>query len=110
MKDEERIIEIIEKIIRDNAEPRISIGTYKGGGIETDSIVIPKEIIYKMDFLDKKRAIEVKGENESSGGDSHTHTWNDKSTYIEPLKDGDLIAYYRIDATRYIILGRVVGG
>ncbi len=33
----------------------------------------------------------------------------DKSTYIEPLKEGDTVAVCRLDDEKYIILGRLVG-
>lgn len=33
----------------------------------------------------------------------------DKSTYIEPLKEGDTVAVCHLDDEKYIILGRLVG-
>lgn len=40
--------------------------------------------------------------------DGDSPTLKDKSTYIEPLKEGDTVAVCRLDDEKYIILGRLV--
>ena len=110
MNGYEKILKIILDVVRKNQSSKIELGYYKNGGIATQDLVIPPTMVYKLDFLDKKRAIKVSGNVETGGGGEspHTHNWTDTSDYIDELKEGDLIAYQQINATKYLIIGRIV--
>ena len=105
----EKILKIIRESAIQNQSYKIELGIYENGGIRSNDILIPSSMIYKLDFLDKKRAIMVKGNIDTGGGgdSSHTHGWTDKSEYIDELKNGDLIAYQQLNMSKFLIIGRV---
>ena len=105
----EKIKKAIEEIAKNNQSPKIELGTYKDGGIELDNLFIPPTMIYKLDYLDKKRATKVNGTVEVGGaGDAaHSHGWTDTSEYINELQNGDIVAFQKINVSKVLIIGRV---
>lgn len=45
---------------------------------------------------------------QSSGGSSHTHPWKDKSEYLSPLEEGDLVLIARVSKEKYAIIEKLV--
>ena len=109
-KGYEKILKIIKSIIKNNQKPSIEIGTYIDGGIQMKDITVPKSMVYRLDFLDKKRAIKVDAETGVGGAgyEAHTHEFKNKTEYIDELKNGDLIAYQQINSSKFLIIGRVI--
>lgn len=48
------------------------------------------------EMLLKPVLTELNFEIQNNGGVSHSHSWVDKSKYIEPLKKGDIVAVMRL--------------
>ena len=111
MTAEEKIINIIECIVKYNQDNGIEIGILNSDlSIQTNNIIIPRSMIIYFDFLLEKRAKKVSGNVEMGGGGEspHTHNWIDTSEYIEPLKAGEKVAYYIISKDKVLVLGRVI--
>ena len=104
----EKLLKIMKESAIRNRNFKIELGIYENGGIKTSDIFITPSMVYKLDFLDKKRAVKVNGNIEEGGGDSpHTHIFTDTSEYIDELKEGDLIAYQQLNESKFLIIGRV---
>ncbi len=110
MNGEEKIIKVMEQISQYNQSPMIKIGKYTDEGIECNNVVIPKDMLYWLDFLKERRAKKVSGQVEmgGAGDEAHTHGWTDTSEYIEPIKSGEYVAFYKLNDYKFLVIGRVV--
>ena len=45
---------------------------------------------------------------QSPVGSSHTHPWKDKSEYLSPLEEGDLVLIARVSKEKYAIIEKLV--
>lgn len=82
--------------------------TYNGMSLDADDIVF-------ADYLTKKRVnkldFDIEKEEELPEG-HHNHKWTDKSTYIKPLKEGDVVFGIMLDVDdeqKFLVLCRIGG-
>lgn len=82
--------------------------TYNGLSLDADDIVF-------ADHLQKKRLCKLDFEidhEENLPEGHHNHGWEDKSTYIKPLKEGDVVFGIMLnvdDDEKFLVLCRIGG-
>ena len=60
------------------------------------------------EHLTKKSVIKTDFDIKSSGGSSHTHDWTDKSKFLSPLAEGDVVLIARVSNEKYAIIEKLV--
>ena len=98
MNGYEKIAKVMDSIAQSNKGTSIQIGTYSGGGIVTTDMTIPATMIVKL-VCCNKFATKV-------DGIVSENSFTDASTYIE-LKEGDAIAFQQMNASKFLILGKI---
>lgn len=91
---------------------------YVGEMLSDDSVRINDLILEKDDFLvaehlTKKQCTEIDISINASGGTAHSHTYQDNTKYLKPLKSGDVVFVIRAETPDdedgiYIIVERLV--
>lgn len=95
-----------------------SQSVYIGQMVSKDSVRINDLTLEKEDFLvaehlTRKQCTEIDLQISASGGISHSHGYQDHTTYLEPLKSGDTVFVIRAETPDdedgiYIIAERLV--
>ena len=93
----------------DNPET-LYIGTMlSSDSVEVDGLKLDKEDLLFNEMLLKPVLTKLSFTIQSSGGESHSHSWTDNSTYIKPLKKGDRVAIMKCENNdTYVVLCKVV--
>lgn len=77
--------------------------------VEVDGLKLEKDDLLFNEKLLKPVLTKLKFTIQTSGGVSHSHSWEDQSTYIKPLKKGDLVAVMKCENNdTYVVLCKVV--
>lgn len=80
------------------SENECQVGELK---LDKDDLLVSEHLLHKL-------CEEVKGEIESSSGETHTHVFADKSKYLEALKKDDVVIVMQVSGDTFIIIDKVV--
>ena len=88
--------------------PKLILGEMKSNKkCMADGMELDEDDLYISEHLTERQVVEINIKVDSDGY-VKSDGKNDKSEYIEPLEEGDIVLLYKISNEKYVIIDKVV--